>query len=170
MEFKKLKLEDIQNNRCELYKQDIEYDEILHSFLVKMAKRGHEEVGFSIEAELIRFLAKKGIEPKEIFCQDNSRYINGEFYKDTMIVLYLPKFDIIKIIQLKQGSERNFEGGFYDNLLSLDDNSYLRSENLTQNKTRVAEKIKNVKALTDKYNSKLEELIKLRNDLENFKF
>lgn len=140
-------------------KKNFEIRELIGEFLKEISKKGHKEVTKRIETYLKEFLDKRNIEYKNIFLQNlDANY--GRKYFDRALIINLSNTITTYTIEIKNGYEDNYRGGFYDNLYS--NNVVYRKDYIEKQKTQREIEFENAFLSINKYNQKLKELIKLR--------
>lgn len=140
-------------------KKNFEIRELIGEFLKEISKKGHKEVTKRIETYLKEFLDKRNIEYKNIFLQNlDANY--GRKYFDRALIINLSNTITTYTIEIKNGYEDNYGGGFYDNLYS--NNVVYRKDYIEKQKTQREIEFENAFLSINKYNQKLKELIKLR--------
>lgn len=140
-------------------KKNFEIRELIGEFLKEISKKGHKEVTKRIETYLKEFLDKRNIEYKNIFLQNlDANY--GRIYFDRALIINLSNTITTYTIEIKNGYEDNYRGGFYDNLYS--NNVVYRKDYIEKQKTQREIEFENAFLSINKYNQKLKELIKLR--------
>lgn len=162
-EFRFLDKEELKKEYQNI-KKDFEIRNLLGEFLKEISKKGHKEVTRRIETYLKEFLDKRNIEYKNIFLQNlDSNY--SRKYFDRALIINLS--DTIKTytIEIKNGYEDNFRGGFFDNLFS--NNIKYKKDYIEEQKTQKEKEFENAFLSLNRYNQKLKELVKLRDSFGN---
>ena len=134
---------------------------MLSDFLTEMEKKGHKVINKKIEEEFKNFLIKRNFEFDYVYyCVDDNSYGGIKFFNRTLSLTYNNKTDRYNSIRIKDGWENEVAGGYYDNLFEI--NKFLIKENIERNYNE--DKACLLKALEelDYYNTKLDELVKLR--------
>ena len=134
---------------------------MLSDFLTEMGKKGHKVINKKIEEEFKNFLIKRNFKFNYVYyCVGDRRYGSTKFFDRTLSLTYNYRTDNCNSIKIKNGWEDKFEGGYYDNLFEI--NKFLIKENIERNYNE--DKAYLLKALEelDNYNTKLNELVKLR--------
>lgn len=157
-EFRFLNEEELKK-KYQNTKKNFETRELIGEFLKEISKKGHKEVTKRIETYLKEFLDKRNIEYKNIFLQNlDANY--GRKYFDRALIINLSNTITTYTIEIKNGYEDNYRGGFYDNLYS--NNVVYRKDYIEKQKTQREIEFENAFLSINKYNQKLKELIKLR--------
>lgn len=133
--------------------------ELIGEFLEEISKKGHKEVTKRIETYLKDFLDKRNIEYGAIFLQNLDTNYNEKFF-DRALIINLSNVIKTYSIEIKNGYESNYRGGFYDNLFT--DNVEYRKDYIEKQKAQKEKEFENAFLSINKYNQKLKELIKLR--------
>jgi len=162
-EFRFLDKEELKKEYQNI-KKDFEIRKLLGEFLEEISKKGHKEVTRRIETYLKEFLDKRNIEYKNIFLQNLDKNYSRKYF-DRVLIINLS--DTIKIyaIEIKNGYEDNFRGGFFDNLFS--NNIKYKKDYIEEQKTQKEKEFENAFLSLNRYNQKLTELVKLRDSFGN---
>lgn len=140
-------------------KKDFEIRELIGEFLEEISKKGHKEVTKIIETYLKEFLDKRNIEYGGIFLQNlDANY--GRKYFDRALIINLSNTITTYAIEIKNGYEDNYRGGFFDNLFS--NNVKYQKDYIEKQKTQKEKEFENAFLSINRYNQKLTELIRLR--------
>lgn len=157
-EFRFLDKEELKKEYQNI-KKDFETRELIGEFLEEISKKGHKEVTRRIETYLKEFLDKRNIEYKNIFLQNlDSNY--SRKYFDRALIINLSNTIKTYTIEIKNGYEDNFSGGFFDNLFS--NNVKYKKDYIEEQKTQKEKEFENAFLSLNRYNQKLTELIRLR--------
>jgi len=157
-EFRFLDKEELKKEYQNI-KKDFETRELIGEFLEEISKKGHKEVTRRIETYLKEFLDKRNIEYKNIFLQNlDSNY--SRKYFDRALIINLSNTIKTYTIEIKNGYEDNFSGGFFDNLFS--NNVKYQKDYIEKQKTQKEKEFENAFLSINRYNQKLTELIRLR--------
>lgn len=157
-EFRFLDKEELKKEYQNI-KKDFETRELIGEFLEEISKKGHKEVTRRIETYLKEFLDKRNIEYKNIFLQNlDSNY--SRKYFDRALIINLSNTIKTYTIEIKNGYEDNFSGGFFDNLFS--NNVKYQKDYIEEQKTQKEKEFENAFLSLNRYNQKLTELIRLR--------
>ena len=157
-EFRFLDKEELKKEYQNI-KKDFETRELIGEFLEEISKKGHKEVTRRIETYLKEFLDKRNIEYKNIFLQNlDSNY--SRKYFDRALIINLSNTIKTYTIEIKNGYEDNFSGGFFDNLFS--NNVKYQKDYIEKQKTQKKKEFENAFLSINRYNQKLTELIRLR--------
>lgn len=134
-----------------------------------MLKKGHKKIKRRIEDDFKKFLDLRGIEYIYVhYCDDSLKYNNYKTFYDKNLVIC---FDYgtknhKKKIWLETGWEDEKEGGYYDTLEKI--NQWATFKNIKENEEMILKDIKKALENFQKYNRKLEELVKFRDSLNYF--
>ena len=162
-EFRFLDKEELKKEYQNI-KKDFEIRKLLGEFLEEISKKGHKEVTRRIETYLKEFLDKRNIEYKNIFLQNlDSNY--SRKYFDRALIINLSNTIKTYTIEIKNGYEDNFSGGFFDNLFS--NNIKYKKDYIEEQKTQKEKEFENAFLSLNRYNQKLTELVKLRDSFGN---
>lgn len=162
-EFRFLDKEELKKEYQNI-KKDFETRELIGEFLEEISKKGHKEVTKRIETYLKEFLDKRNIEYKNIFLQNlDSNY--SRKYFDRALIINLSNTIKTYTIEIKNGYEDNFSGGFFDNLFS--NNVKYKKDYIEEQKTQKEKEFENAFLSLNRYNQKLTELVKLRDSFGN---
>lgn len=158
-EFRFLNKEELEKEYQNI-KKDFETRELIGEFLEEISKKGHKEVTKRIETYLKEFLDKRNIEYGGIFLQNlDANY--GRKYFDRALIINLSNAITTYAIEIKNGYEDNYRGGFFDNLFS--NNVKYQKDYIEKQKAQKEKEIENAFLSINRYNQKLTELIRLRN-------
>ena len=133
--------------------------ELIGEFLEEISKKGHKEVTKRIETYLEEFLDKRNIEYEKIFLQNLDTNYSEKFF-DRALIINLSNAITTYTIEIKNGYESNYRGGFYDNLFT--DNVKYRKDYIEKQKMQKEKEFENAFLSINRYNQKLTELIRLR--------
>ena len=158
--FTYLEKEKLENQLKELEEKH-SFRLMLNDFLTEMEKKGHKVINKKIEEEFKNFLIKRNFEFDYVYyCVDDNSYGGTKFFNRTLSLTYNNKTDHNNSIKIKDGWDDKFRGGYYDNLFEI--NKFLIKENIeeiyNENKNYLLKALEEL----DYYNTKLDELVKLR--------
>lgn len=157
-EFRFLDKEELKKEYQNI-KKDFEIRNLLGEFLEEISKKGHKEVTKRIETYLKEFLDKRNIEYKNIFLQNLDANYSRKYF-DRALIINLSNTIKTYTIEIKNGYEDNFSGGFFDNLFS--NNVKYQKDYIEKQKTQKEKEFENAFLSINRYNQKLTELIRLR--------
>ena len=127
-----------------------------------MAKKGHKKIDKRIEKDLHDFLNAKGIEYKyTYYCKNNRKYGDATNYDTTLTIEFENYKGCANRIDLIRGWNDNIHGGYYDNILEV--NQWADFQNIKENEEKTLKEYQNAFENLEIYNQKLKELVKLRN-------
>ncbi len=157
-EFRFLDKEELKREYQSIQK-DFEIRELIGEFLEEISKKGHKEVTKRIETYLKEFLDKRNIEYRGIFLQNlDTNY--SEKYFDRALIINLSNAITTYTIEVKNGYESDYRGGFYDNLFT--NNIKYRKDYIEKQKIQKEKEFENAFLSINRYNQKLKELVNLR--------
>lgn len=157
-EFRFLDKEELKREYQSIQK-DFEIRELIGEFLEEISKKGHKEVTKRIETYLKDFLDKRNIGYGGIFLQNLDTNYSENFF-DRALIINLSNAITTYTIEIKNGYESNYRGGFYDNLFT--DNVKYRKDYIEKQKMQKEKEFENAFLSINRYNQKLTELIRLR--------
>ncbi len=148
--------------KLEETKTNIRVQRIVAEFIQEMAKKGHKKIDKRIEKDLQDFLNTKGIEYKYTYYYKNNRkYGDMTNYETTLTIQFENYKGCANRIDLIRGWNDNTNGGYYDNLLEI--NQLADFKNIKENEDKALKEYQNAFENLETYNQKLKELVKLRN-------
>lgn len=148
--------------KLEETKTNIRVQRIVAEFIQEMAKKGHKKIDKRIEKDLQDFLNTKGIEYKyTYYCKNNRKYGDMTAYDTTLTIVFENYKGCANRIDLIRGWNDNTHGGYYDNLLEI--NQWADFKNIKENEDKDLKEYQNAFENLETYNKKLKELVKLRN-------
>lgn len=148
--------------KLEETKTNIRVQRIVAEFIQEMAKKGHKKIDKRIEKDLQDFLNAKGIEYKyTYYCNNNRKYGDMTNYDITLTIEFENYKGCANRIDLIRGWNDNIYGGYYDNLLEI--NQWADFKNIKENEEKILKEYQNAFENLETYNQKLKELVKLRN-------
>lgn len=148
--------------KLEETKTNIRVQRIVAEFIQEMAKKGHKKIDKRIEKDLQDFLNTKGIEYKyTYYCKNNRKYGDMTAYNTTLTIIFENYKGCADKIDLIRGWNDNIDGGYYDNLLEI--NEWADFQNIKENEEKTLKEYQNAFENLETYNQKLKELVKLRN-------
>ena len=148
--------------KLEETKTNIRVQRIVAEFIQEMAKKGHKKIDKRIEKDLQNFLNTKGIEYKyTYYCNNNKKYGDMTNYDITLTIEFENYKGCANRIDLIRGWNDNIHGGYYDNLLEV--NQWADFKNIKENEEKTLKEYQNAFENLETYNKKLKELVKLRN-------
>lgn len=126
-----------------------------------ISKKGQEPITKRIEKELADFLTERKIEYNNInFYNFDCARAYGKSYDRELIVEFPNYYGKQNKIYIKEGSNYNAYGGFYNNLLEC--NPWLSKEKIKIQEKESEQSFENALLSINRYNQKLTELIRLR--------
>lgn len=159
--FTYLKKEELEKE-LEETKTNIRVQRIVAEFIQEMAKKGHKRIDKRIEKDLQNFLEGREIEYKyTYYCNDNRKYGDMTYYDMTLTVGFENYKGCANRINLASGWNDNINGGYYDNLLEV--NQWANFKNIKEKEEKILKEYQNAFENLETYNQKLKELVKLRN-------
>ena len=159
--FKYLNKEELEK-KLEETKTNIRVQRIVAEFIQEMAKKGHKKIDKRIEKDLQNFLNARGIEYKyTYYCNNNKKYGDMTNYDITLTITFENYKGCANKIDLIRGWNDNIHGGYYDNLLEI--NQWASFQNIKENEEKTLKEYQNAFENLEIYNQKLKELVKLRN-------
>ena len=159
--FKYLNKEELEKE-LEKTKMNIRVQRIVAEFIQEMAKKGHKKIDKRIEKDLQNFLNARGIEYKyTYYCNNNKKYGDMTNYDITLTIEFENYKGCANKIDLIRGWNDNIHGGYYDNLLEV--NQWADFKNIKENEDKALKEYQNAFENLETYNKKLKELVKLRN-------
>lgn len=159
--FKYLNKEELEK-KLEETKTNIRVQRIVAEFIQEMAKKGHKKIDKRIEKDLQNFLNTRGIEYKyTYYCNNNKKYGDMTNYDITLTITFENYKGYANKIDLIRGWNDNIHGGYYDNLLEI--NQWADFKNIKENEEKTLKEYQNAFENLEIYNQKLKELVKLRN-------
>ena len=159
--FKYLNKEELEK-KLEETKTNIRVQRIVAEFIQEMAKKGHKKIDKRIEKDLQNFLNARGIEYKyTYYCNNNKKYGDMTNYDITLTITFENYKGCANRIDLISGWNDNIHGGYYDNLLEV--NQWASFQNIKENEEKTLKEYQNAFENLEIYNQKLKELVKLRN-------
>ena len=159
--FKYLNKEELEKE-LEKTKMNIRVQRIVAEFIQEMAKKGHKKIDKRIEKDLQNFLNARGIEYKyTYYCNNNKKYGDMTNYDITLTITFENYKGYANKIDLIRGWNDNTHGGYYDNLLEV--NQWASFQNIKENEEKTLKEYQNAFENLEIYNQKLKELVKLRN-------
>lgn len=159
--FKYLNKEELEK-KLEETKTNIRVQRIVAEFIQEMAKKGHKKIDKRIEKDLQDFLNTKGIEYRYTYYYKNNRKYGDTTYYDTTLTIEFENYKgCANRIDLIRGWNDNIHGGYYDNLLEV--NQWADFKNIKENEEKTLKEYQNAFENLETYNQKLKELVKLRN-------
>lgn len=148
--------------KLEETKTNIRVQRIVAEFIQEMAKKGHKKIDKRIEKDLQDFLNAKGIEYKyTYYCNNNKKYGDMTNYDTTLTIEFENYKGCANKIDLIRGWNDNIHGGYYDNILEV--NQWADFKNIKENEEKTLKEYQNAFENLETYNQKLKELVKLRN-------
>ena len=148
--------------KLEETKTNIRVQRIVAEFIQEMAKKGHKKIDKRIEKDLQNFLNTRGIEYKyTYYCNNNKKYGDMTNYDITLTIEFENYKGCANKIDLIRGWNDNIHGGYYDNLLEV--NQWASFQNIKENEEKTLKEYQNAFENLEIYNQKLKELVKLRN-------
>lgn len=148
--------------KLEETKTNIRVQRIAAEFIQEMAKKGHKKIDKRIEKDLQNFLNAKGIEYKyTYYCKNNRKYGDMTAYDTTLTIVFENYKGCANKIDLIRGWNDNIDGGYYDNLLEI--NEWADFQNIKENEDKALKEYQNAFENLETYNQKLKQLVKLRN-------
>ena len=153
----------IKNSRVlSVTKMNIRVQRIVAEFIQEMAKKGHKKIDKRIEKDLQNFLNARGIEYKyTYYCNNNKKYGDMTNYDITLTITFENYKGYANKVDLIRGWNDNIHGGYYDNLLEV--NQWASFQNIKENEEKTLKEYQNAFENLEIYNQKLKELVKLRN-------
>lgn len=159
--FKYLNKEELEKE-LEKTKMNIRVQKIVAEFIQEMAKKGHKKIDKRIEKDLQNFLNARGIEYKyTYYCNNNKKYGDMTNYDTTLTIEFENYKGYANKIDLIRGWNDNIHGGYYDNILEV--NQWASFQNIKENEEKTLKEYQNAFENLEIYNQKLKELVKLRN-------
>ena len=159
--FRYLNKEELEK-KLEETKTNIRVQRIVAEFIQEMAKKGHKKIDKRIEKDLQNFLNARGIEYKyTYYCNNNKKYGDMTNYDITLTIEFENYKGYANKIDLIRGWNDNIHGGYYDNLLEV--NQWASFQNIKENEEKTLKEYQNAFENLEIYNQKLKELVKLRN-------
>lgn len=159
--FTYLKKEELEKE-LEETKTNIRVQRIVAEFIQEMAKKGHKRIDKRIEKDLKNFLAGREIEYRyTYYCNNNRKYDNITYYDITLIIEFKNYKGCANRISIINGWNDNIDGGYYDNLLEV--NQWANFKIIKENEEKILKEYQNAFENLETYNQKLKELVKLRN-------
>lgn len=159
--FKYLNKEELEKE-LEKTKTNIRVQRIVAEFIQEMAKKGHKKIDKRIEKDLQNFLNARGIEYKyTYYCNNNKKYGDVTNYDTTLTIEFENYKGCANKIDLIRGWNDNIHGGYYDNILEV--NQWASFQNIKENEEKTLKEYQNAFENLEIYNQKLKELVKLRN-------
>ena len=141
---------------------NIRVQKIVAEFIQEMAKKGHKKIDKRIEKDLQNFLNARGIEYKyTYYCNNNKKYGDMTNYDITLTIEFENYKGCANRIDLICGWNDNIHGGYYDNILEV--NQWASFQNIKENEEKTLKEYQNAFENLEIYNQKLKELVKLRN-------
>ena len=160
-EFIYLNKEELEKE-LEKTKMNIRVQKIVAEFIQEMAKKGHKKIDKRIEKDLQDFLNAREIEYKYTFyCNDNKKYEGLTHYDITLTVYFENYNGCANRINIISGWNDDINGGYYDNLLEV--NQWASFQNIKENEEKTLKEYQNAFENLEIYNQKLKELVQLRN-------
>lgn len=148
--------------KLEETKTNIRVQRIVAEFIQEMAKKGHKKIDKRIEKDLQNFLNARGIEYKyTYYCNNNRKYGDTTYYDTTLTIEFENYKGCANRIDLIRGWNDNIHGGYYDNLLEI--NQWADFKNIKENEEKTLKEYQNAFENLETYNQKLKQLVKLRN-------
>ena len=148
--------------KLEETKTNIRVQRIVAEFIQEMAKKGHKKIDKRIEKDLQNFLNAREIEYKyTYYCNNNRKYGDTTYYDTTLTIEFENYKGCANKIDLTRGWTDNISGGYYDNLLEV--NQWADFKNIKENEDKTLKEYQNAFENLEIYNQKLKELVKLRN-------
>ena len=148
--------------KLEETKTNIRVQRIVAEFIQEMAKKGHKKIDKRIEKDLQNFLNARGIEYKyTYYCNNNKKYGDMTNYDITLTITFENYKGCANRIDLIRGWNDNIHGGYYDNLLEI--NQWADFKNIKEDEEKTLKEYQNAFENLEIYNQKLKELVKLRN-------
>lgn len=148
--------------KLEETKTNIRVQRIVAEFIQEMAKKGHKKIDKRIEKDLQNFLNARGIEYKyTYYCNNNRKYGDTTYYDTTLTIEFENYKGCANRIDLIRGWNDNIHGGYYDNLLEI--NQWADFKNIKENEKKTLKEYQNAFENLETYNQKLKQLVKLRN-------
>ena len=148
--------------KLEETKTNIRVQRIVAEFIQEMAKKGHKKIDKRIEKDLQNFLNAREIEYKyTYYCNNNRKYGDMTNYDTTLTIEFENYKGCANKIDLIRGWNDNIHGGYYDNLLEV--NQWADFQNIKENEEKTLKEYQNAFENLEIYNQKLKELVKLRN-------
>lgn len=159
--FRYLNKEELEK-KLEETKTNIRVQRIVAEFIQEMAKKGHKKINKRIEKDLQNFLNTRGIEYKyTYYCNNNKKYGDMTNYDITLTITFENYKGYANKVDLIRGWNDNTHGGYYDNLLEI--NQWADFKNIKENEEKTLKEYQNSFENLEIYNQKLKELVKLRN-------
>ena len=159
--FKYLNKEELEK-KLEETKTNIRVQRIVAEFIQEMAKKGHKKIDKRIEKDLQNFLNAREIEYKyTYYCNNNKKYGDMTNYDITLTIEFENYKGCANKIDLIRGWNDNIHGGYYDNILEV--NQWASFQNIKENEEKTLKEYQNAFENLEIYNQKLKELVKLRN-------
>ena len=159
--FKYLNKEELEK-KLEETKTNIRVQRIVAEFIQEMAKKGHKKIDKRIEKDLQNFLNARGIEYKyTYYCNNNKKYGDMTNYDITLTITFENYKGCANKIDLIRGWNDNIHGGYYDNLLEI--NQWADFKNIKEDEDKALKEYQNAFENLETYNQKLKQLVKLRN-------
>lgn len=159
--FKYLNKEELEK-KLEETKTNIRVQRIVAEFIQEMAKKGHKKIDKRIEKDLQNFLNAREIEYKyTYYCNNNRKYGDMTNYDITLTITFENYKGCANKIDLIRGWNDNIHGGYYDNILEV--NQWASFQNIKENEEKTLKEYQNAFENLEIYNQKLKELVKLRN-------
>ena len=159
--FRYLNKEELEK-KLEETKTNIRVQRIVAEFIQEMAKKGHKKIDKRIEKDLQNFLNARGIEYKyTYYCNNNKKYGDITNYDTTLTIEFKNYKGCANKIDLIRGWNDNIHGGYYDNLLEI--NQWADFKNIKEDEDKTLKEYQNAFENLEIYNQKLKELVKLRN-------
>lgn len=160
-EFTYLNKEELEKELKET-KMNIRVQRIVAEFIHEMAKKGHKKINKRIEKDLQDFLDGREIDYKYTFyCSDNKKYGEITHYDITLTVYFENYKGCANRINIIRGWNNDIHGGYYDNLLEI--NQWANFQNIKENEEKTLKEYQNAFENLETYNQKLKELVQLRN-------
>lgn len=148
--------------KLEETKTNIRVQRIVAEFIQEMAKKGHKRIDKRIEKDLQDFLNARGIEYKYTYYYKNNRkYGDMTNYETTLTIEFENYKGCANKIDLIRGWNDNTNGGYYDNLLEV--NQWADLKIIKESEEKYLKEYQNAFENLEIYNQKLKELVKLRN-------
>ena len=159
--FKYLNKEELEKE-LEKTKMNIRVQRIVAEFIQEMAKKGHKKIDKRIEKDLQNFLNARGIEYKyTYYCNNNKKYGDMTNYDITLTIEFENYKGYANKVDLIRGWNDNIHGGYYDNILEV--NQWANFKDIKENEEKTLKEYQNAFENLEIYNQKLKELVKLRN-------
>ncbi len=142
-------------------KQNIKVRKIVAEFIQEMAKKGHKRIDKRIEKDLQDFLNCRGIEYKYTYYYKNNRKYGDMTNYDIALTIEFENYKgCANRIDLIRGWNDNTHGGYYDNLLEI--NQWANFKNIKEDEEKRLKEYQNAFENLKLYNRKLKELAELR--------